>query len=33
VTDENMHKELDTGPPVGREIWSPVMIYVPDRVT
>lgn len=21
VTDENIHKEFDTGPPVGREIW------------
>jgi antitoxin MazE len=21
VTDENIHKEWDTGPPVGREVW------------
>jgi antitoxin MazE len=21
VTDENLHEEIDSGPPVGREIW------------
>ncbi|HEV2852486.1 MAG TPA: AbrB/MazE/SpoVT family DNA-binding domain-containing protein [Thermoanaerobaculia bacterium] len=21
VTDENLHEEVDTGPPVGREVW------------
>jgi hypothetical protein len=21
VTDETLHEEVDTGPPVGREIW------------
>ncbi|MFL6195295.1 MAG: AbrB/MazE/SpoVT family DNA-binding domain-containing protein [Thermoanaerobaculia bacterium] len=21
VTDENLHREIETGPPVGREIW------------
>lgn len=21
VTDENIHREVDTGPPVGNEIW------------
>ncbi|HSF43436.1 MAG TPA: hypothetical protein VLT87_26795 [Thermoanaerobaculia bacterium] len=21
VRDENLHPEIDTGPPVGREIW------------
>ena len=21
VTDDNLHSEIDTGPPVGREVW------------
>ena len=21
ITDENLHREIDTGPPMGKEIW------------